>query len=48
VIVLRFFNDLSYKEIAESVGIPIGTVKSRLNNALKQMKQLYFEGGWGL
>ena len=47
VIVLRFFNDLSYKEIADAVDIPIGTVKSRLNNALKQIKQLYFRGGWG-
>ncbi len=45
VVVLRFFNDLSYKEMAATTGIPIGTVKSRLNNALKQIKQLYFEGG---
>jgi RNA polymerase sigma-70 factor (ECF subfamily) len=47
VVVLRFFNDLSYKEIADAADIPIGTVKSRLNNALKQIKQLYFAEGWG-
>jgi RNA polymerase sigma-70 factor (ECF subfamily) len=47
VVVLRFFNDLSYKEIADAVDIPVGTVKSRLNNALRQMKQIYFQGGWG-
>jgi RNA polymerase sigma-70 factor (ECF subfamily) len=47
VIVLRFFNDLSYKEIAAAADIPVGTVKSRLNNALKQIKQLYFGEGWG-
>ena len=47
VIILRFFNDLSYKEIADVADIPIGTVKSRLNNALKQIKQLYFGEGWG-
>ena len=33
VVVLRFFNDLSYKEIAGVADIPVGTVKSRLNNA---------------
>jgi RNA polymerase sigma-70 factor (ECF subfamily) len=47
VIVLKFFNDLSYKEIADAADIPVGTVKSRLNNALKQIKQLYIEEGWG-
>lgn len=31
--VLRTFDDLSYEEIAESMGCPSGTVKSRLNKA---------------
>jgi RNA polymerase sigma-70 factor (ECF subfamily) len=38
VIILRFFNDLEYKEIAEVLGIPLGTVKSRLNNGLACLK----------
>lgn len=33
VVVLRYFNDYSEKETAEILGIPTGTVKSRLNAA---------------
>ncbi len=38
VLVLRYFNDLSYEEIAQTVGIPLGTVKSRMNQALKLLR----------
>jgi RNA polymerase sigma-70 factor, ECF subfamily len=31
--VLRTFDSLSYEEIAESLGCPVGTVKSRINQA---------------
>ena len=37
VIVLRFYLDLSVDEIAERVGVPSGTVKSRLHVALRQV-----------
>ncbi len=30
---LRFFKELSYEEIADTMGIPIGTVKARLHRA---------------
>jgi RNA polymerase sigma factor (sigma-70 family) len=40
VIVLRELEDLSYKEIAEIAGIPLGTVMSRLARARKKL-QLY-------
>ena len=39
VLVLRYFNDLSYQEIAEALEIPLGTVKSRLNQSLKYLKE---------
>lgn len=38
VLVLRYFNDLSYEEIAAVVGIPVGTVKSRINHGLKALR----------
>ena len=39
VLVLRFFLDLSYAEIAQVLAVPLGTVKSRLNLALKKARQ---------
>ncbi len=38
VLVLRYFNDLSYDEIAYIADIPLGTVKSRINQALKLLR----------
>ncbi|MBI4559800.1 MAG: sigma-70 family RNA polymerase sigma factor [Candidatus Hydrogenedentes bacterium] len=35
--VLRTFEDLSYEEIANAMGCPVGTVKSRLNQARKML-----------
>lgn len=39
VFVLRTFDSLSYGDIAESVDCPTGTVKSRLNQARKLLKE---------
>jgi len=39
VILLREFEDMSYKEIAHIAGIPIGTVMSRLARARKLLQQ---------
>ena len=38
VIHLRFAADLSYVEIAEMLGVPIGTVRSRLHRGLKAVR----------
>lgn len=38
IVVLRFWRDLSVGEIAERLGIPAGTVKSRLHYALKSLR----------
>jgi RNA polymerase sigma factor (sigma-70 family) len=35
---LRFQHDLSYAEIAEALSIPVGTVRSRLHNALEMVR----------
>ena len=39
VVTLRFIGELSLAEIAETLKIPVGTVKSRLHKALKIMRK---------
>jgi RNA polymerase sigma-70 factor (ECF subfamily) len=43
VLVLGYFQQLPYKEIAQIVGVPVGTVKSRLHTALKRFAILWYE-----
>lgn len=40
IIYLRFFLELSLNEIAETLAIPIGTVKSRLHRALRRLREV--------
>jgi RNA polymerase sigma-70 factor (ECF subfamily) len=39
ILVLREFEELSYKEISGIVGVPVGTVMSRLSRARNQLQQ---------
>ena len=39
-VVLRVLHDYSQEETAKIVGVPVGTVKSRLHHALKQLRQM--------
>lgn len=38
-VILRYYLELSYAEIAKVLGIPLGTVRSRLNQALKRLRR---------
>ncbi len=40
VVVLRYFGELSTKEAANALGVREGTVKSRLNRALEQLREI--------
>ena len=45
LIVLRHSHDLSYDEIAEVTGLPLGTVKNRLFRAREAMRDLLIKRG---
>jgi len=40
VILLSYYHDLSYREIADTLSIPLGTVKSRMHSAVSRLRQL--------
>jgi RNA polymerase sigma-70 factor (ECF subfamily) len=40
VLVLNFYQGLRYQEVAEVLGIPLGTVKSRINLAVNALREL--------
>jgi RNA polymerase sigma-70 factor, ECF subfamily len=43
-VALFYLEDCSYQGIADILGVPIGTVKSRMARGLAQLKQLFAEG----
>lgn len=47
VITMRFFQQMCYQEMATLLGIPLGTVKSRLNYALQRLSRTLLERGIG-
>ena len=47
ICLLREIDELSYREIAEVLDIPEGTVGSRLNRARRELKEHLITLGWG-
>ncbi|MCA1613806.1 MAG: hypothetical protein LC800_06580 [Acidobacteria bacterium] len=47
LIVLRHAHDMSYDEIAEVTGLPLGTVKNRIFRAREAMRAPLLERGIG-
>src|SRR6266850_1117949 len=45
LIILRHSQDLTYEEIVEVTGLPLGTVKNRLFRAREMMRQQFMERG---
>lgn len=46
LILLRHARDLSYDEIAEVTGLPLGTVKNRLFRAREMMREVFIKRGF--
>ena len=46
LILLRHAQDLSYDEIADVTGLPLGTVKNRLFRAREMMREIFIERGF--
>lgn len=44
VVVLRHLETLSYEEIADALGVPVKTVKSRLFTARQRLREVLLEG----
>jgi RNA polymerase sigma-70 factor (ECF subfamily) len=40
VIQMAFFQDLTHAEVAQSLALPLGTVKSRIRNAMIKLREL--------
>jgi RNA polymerase sigma-70 factor (ECF subfamily) len=38
-LLMRYVDDMSLQEIAEALGVPLGTVKSRIHNALAALRE---------
>ena len=47
-VLLRFQQGLAYEEIADILELPLGTVKTHLHRARKQMAAALREAGWGV
>jgi RNA polymerase sigma-70 factor (ECF subfamily) len=46
VLLLRFQHGLTYEELVEVTGLPLGTVKTHLHRARRRLATLLGEAGW--
>jgi RNA polymerase sigma-70 factor (ECF subfamily) len=46
-VVLFYIEGASYQEICETTGLPLGTVKTNLHRARKELAQAMADLGWG-
>ncbi|MBX6312648.1 MAG: RNA polymerase sigma factor [Isosphaeraceae bacterium] len=46
-LILAYFQDLEYREIAQILGIPVGTVKSRIHTAIASLRRIAQEAERG-
>lgn len=44
-LIMAYYQDLKYREIAEALGIPVGTVKSRLHAAISKLQEMARHAG---
>jgi RNA polymerase sigma-70 factor (ECF subfamily) len=47
VVLLRFAEGQSYQDIAEITGLPLGTVKTQLHRARRELMDALGAEGWG-
>jgi RNA polymerase sigma-70 factor (ECF subfamily) len=40
IVLLSYYHDLPYREISEILGIPLGTVKSRMHSAVSRLRKI--------
>ena len=46
-LILKYYHDYSYQEIAAVLKIPVGTVRSRLHSAVRQLREQLVEESAG-
>ena len=39
IVIMRYYLDMEYQDIAHTIGLPLGTIKSRLNRAMSALKK---------